>query len=68
MNYITVRFFFDSLDGAVEALILLLEDARASDKDYSLGSLSADQVLTSGLLLMGDAEHLIPSILNIPGS
>ena len=66
MDFISVRFFFDSLDVAVEALVIVLEDARETDKEYSFGSLSAQQVLASGLVLVGDAKHLSDKLIKLP--
>jgi len=67
MDFISVRFFFETMDVAVEALIVVLEDARETDKDYSFGSLSAQQIMASGLLLIGDAQHVVNKIQELPG-
>lgn len=67
MNFISVRLFFNNLDSAVEALIITLEDARVTEKQYSFGSLSAQQVLSSGLLLVGDVQHLVEKIQKLSG-
>lgn len=67
MDFISVRFFFDSLDVAVEALITVLEDARETDKDYSFGSLSTQQIMSSGLILVGDAQHIADRLKELPG-
>jgi hypothetical protein len=60
--YITARFFFDSFLGAVDALEVVLRDARDTNKLYSFGPLSADQVFRSGLLLVGDAEDVASKV------
>lgn len=67
MENITIRFFFSSLESAVTALILVLEDARKTDKNYIFGSLSAQQILASGLMLAGDAQHVADQIAKLPG-
>lgn len=56
MIYRSVRYFFDSLETAVEALLMVLEDARTTNLSYSFGSLSAQQVFSSGLMLVGEVE------------
>jgi len=60
--FITVRFFFDSLLAAVDALTLVLEDARTTSKSYSFGALSAEQVFTSGLLIVGEADEVAAKV------
>lgn len=66
--YLSVRYFFDTQEGAVEALLLLLEDARTTDKYYEFGSLSADQILASGLILRGDIHDLLHRLDAISGA
>ncbi len=68
MDFVSVRFFCDSLETAVEVLIIVLEDARETDKEYSFGSLSAQQVLSSGLLIIGDAQHLVDKLSTLSGT
>lgn len=55
----TVRVFFTSLLEATEALLIVLQDARTTSYEYSFGSLSAKQVLSSGLILSGEIEELL---------
>lgn len=66
--FISVRVFFENVDEAIEALLICLEDARTTDKSYSFGSLSYDQIMASGLIIIGDAQHLVDELLTIPGS
>lgn len=68
MNSISVRFFFDTLDVAIEALVLLLEDSRVTDKLYEFGSLSPNQIMSSGLLIVGEAEEIVEDINALQGA
>lgn len=68
MSFVSARIFFDTLEGAVRALTLILTDARETNKDYSFGSLSVKQVMASGLMLTGDAEEILTSLREIPGT
>lgn len=68
MTYISVRFFFDSLESAVDALITVMEDARDTDKVYEFGSLSAKQILASGLVIRGEASQVVAKVQKIPGA
>lgn len=54
----SVRFFFNDKVEAVEALLLILEDARKTTREYAFGSTSIHQILDSGLLLQGDIEDV----------
>lgn len=65
---IAARIFFDAPSDAAEALILTLEDARVTSKSYTFGSLSITQIMSSGLIIVGDASHLVDAILAIPGA
>lgn len=64
----SVRIFFDSLDVAVEALIVVLTDAREGDSTYRFGGLSAKQILDSGLLLQGDINKILGKLDKLPGT
>lgn len=64
----TTRFFFENLETAALGLITVLEDARTTKTVYSFGSLSADQVLASGLLLVGDIEEVASKLESISGA
>lgn len=68
MSFSSVRIFFDSLEAAAEALLLVLEDARVTDRHYSFGTLSTSQILQSGLILIGDLEEILPRLETIPGA
>lgn len=64
----TARFYFDSIETAARALILVLEDARVTTAKYGFGTLSADQVLASGLLLVGDIESIASRLERLDGA
>jgi hypothetical protein len=66
--YTSSRFLFNSLEGAVEALLTTLEDARETVFDYSFGSLSADQVYASGLILIGEIDEIADKLEQIDGA
>lgn len=68
MNNTSARFFFESLAGAVEALLVVLEDARETDYSYRFGSLSADQVFMSGLMLVGQIDDVASKLEQIEGT
>jgi hypothetical protein len=68
MTYISTRFLFDSLEAAVEALLITLEDARETVYEYSFGSLSADQVYASGLSIIGEAEEIARKLEQVNGA
>lgn len=68
MMYQSARYLFDSLDAAVEGLLTVLEDARETVFDYGFGSLSADQVYASGLVLVGEIDEVMHKLDQVPGS
>lgn len=62
----TSRFYFDSIDTAAQALLTVLEDARETERYYSFGSLTASQILSSGLLLTGEIDEVVAKLEQIP--
>lgn len=66
MDFISVRILFESMEDATQALIMILEHSRESGQDYTFGSLSPDQILTSGLLIIGDADDISQEIAKLP--
>lgn len=64
----STRFYFDSLEAAAQALLTVILDARATDSEYSFGGLSANSLLTSGLILEGDIEEVAAKVEKVPGS
>lgn len=47
---------------------MVLEDARKTDSKYQFGSLSAAQILVSGLHLEGDIETVASKLEEVPGA
>jgi len=68
MHFQSSRIMFDSLDAAVEGLLVVLEDARETVFKYSFGSLSAEQVYASGLMLIGEIEEVTHKLEQIAGT
>lgn len=68
MTYISTRIMFDTLESAVEGLLVILEDARETVFDYRFGSLSAEQVYASGLMVIGEAEEVARKLEQIDGA
>lgn len=64
----TVRFYFDAIGTAAEALIVVLKDARVTKAFYTFGSLSAQQVLESGLVLSGETTAVAAKLEQLPGA
>lgn len=64
----SLRFHFDSLDAAAEGLLAVLDDARSGTAEYRFGSLSAKQVLSSGLMLEGDITEVAAKLDKVPGA
>lgn len=64
----TSRFYFDSLQAAALGLVTVLEDARSTEATYSFGSLSADQVYASGLIVTGDIEGIAAKLEQLEGA
>ena len=63
----SVRFFFSDLPDAALGLLTVLEDARVTKRLYSFGSLTADQVLVSGLLVTGEVDEIDRQLSALPG-
>lgn len=68
MIYTSARVLFDSLESAVEGLLTVLEDARETVFNYQFGSLSADQVYASGLILIGEIDEVLEKLSQIEGT
>lgn len=64
----TARYLFDSLGSAADGLITVLKDARDSKLQYSFGGLSAQEILSSGLVLQGDLSEVAPKLDAIVGA
>lgn len=64
----TVRFYFDSLDAAADALVLLLEDARATRDKYEFGGLTAGEIFSNGLMIQGKIYRVAKILEQVPGA
>ena len=61
------RFYFDSYQAAAGGILAVLLDARDTKSDYSFTGLTAQDVLTAGLLLEGDIEEVAAKVAALPG-
>lgn len=64
----STRFYFDTLEAAAQALLTVVLDARSSEHEYRFGGLSANSLLTSGLILEGDIEEVAAKVEKVSGS
>jgi hypothetical protein len=64
----TATFYFDNLESAASALIVVLLDARTSAAEYRFGPLKAEKLLSSGMHLSGDTEAVSAKLANVPGA
>lgn len=62
------RYYFDSIGSAAEALSVVLLNARNTKVYYRFGSLSAQQISTSGLHLEGELEEIKSQLDKVSGS
>ena len=70
MTYVskTARFTFSTYVGAVEGLIIALEDARTTTKRYQITGLSAGRIIREGLLVEGDIDEVSEKLALISGA
>lgn len=64
----STRFFFDSAEGAAEALLAVLDDARTTSSEYRFGPTAFEQAYASGLTIEGDIEKVSSLLDNIEGT
>lgn len=64
----STRFYFDGLDAAAQALLTVILHARDTEDEYRFGGLSAEAILTSGLILEGQIEEVASKVEKIAGS
>jgi hypothetical protein len=64
----TARFRFRSYLSAAEALLLVLEDARETEKSYRVTGLSPEAILMDGLVLEGQIEEISEKVAAISGA
>jgi hypothetical protein len=62
-----VTFYFDSIESATEALLLVFIEARLADSVFRFSGLTAEQLFRSGLRLDGDIETVARKIDQIAG-
>ena len=67
-THTTVRYTFPTLLGSVLALLVVLEDARHTDRSYRFSGLSPKAILRSGLLLEGDVADISERVSSISGA
>lgn len=70
MTYVsqTVRFRFRSYLAAAEALLLVLEDARVTQRTYRITGLSPEAILMDGLVLEGEIAEVSEKVAAISGA
>jgi hypothetical protein len=64
----SLRFFFDSVQSAAQALEIVLLDARSTPRNYRITGLSAQQILQSGILLAGELDEVAAKLKTVPGA
>lgn len=64
----TVTYGFTTYAGAVEALIVVLEDARKTMYRYRITGKSPETILANGLLLEGEIDAVSEKIALISGA
>lgn len=64
----SVSYSFASFAGAVEALLVVLEDARKTMYRYRITGKSPERILQNGLLLEGEIEQISEKIALISGA
>jgi hypothetical protein len=63
----SVRFYCDDLLAASTVLLTVLVDARVSNSSYTFGGLSPQEILVSGMLIVGDITDIAAQLEVIPG-
>ncbi len=58
----------DSTQAAAEALVVVLENARSTKKDYRFGPINAESVMRTGLYLEGNIEEVLDEVLEVSGA
>lgn len=70
MTYVSksARFTFTTYAGALEGLIVALEDARKTKKRYQITGLSATRIIREGLLVEGEIDEVSEKLSLISGA
>lgn len=64
----TETFTFTSLRAAAEALLVVLEDARDTDRQYAFTGLTPGRILKDGLVLQGEVVDITTRVGLIAGA
>lgn len=64
----TVRFTFPTMLAAAQALLMVLNDARTTERVYRFTGLSPAKILRSGLVLEGDVADTVKQVERIAGA
>lgn len=62
------RILFDSKKTAIQALILVLQDARKTKSIYTFTGMDHDRLTESGMVLSGEIEGIKTKILKLAGT
>ena len=67
-SYDLVKFTFDSLRSAIEALLVVVEDAASTKRDYTIHNITPSTILKKGLILEGDVADISEKVSRVRGS
>lgn len=62
-----VRFYLDSVEAAVRAVLFLVMEARNGTEDFEFGPTDLPALMDSGLLVQGASDRLLTRIAALPG-
>ncbi len=68
MESTSVRFLFDDLGAAADAMNTVLLDARHTDLDYRFYGLNLNALLQSGLVMEGEIQNVAAKVEALPGT
>lgn len=64
----TATFTVTTYLAAAEVLLVVLEDARSTQKNYRVTGLSPESILQSGLVLEGEIEEVSERVYAVSGA
>lgn len=64
----SARVMVDSVQAAAETLVVVLENARSTRRQFDFGPIKAESVLRNGLFLDGEIEDVLGEVLEVPGA
>lgn len=64
----STRFYFDTYEAAAAGLLMVLLDARVTERSYRFGGLETSTVLMSGLRLEGEIDEIVAKLEQLPGA